>query len=132
MSGVAGMPLPDGHPDLKPCGTLAAYRRHLRDGLRGPQIDRACRQASLRSWEDRIADGYTRPPRGGQRTVHVAGAAGKALCGKRPRNATGDPAGATCRGCLAVLERHLAKLPEDRFAAALDRQAAARGQRRAA
>ena len=132
MSGVPGMPLPDGHPDLQPCGTLAAYRRHLRDGLRGPQIDRACRQASLRSWEDRIAAGYTRPPRTGQRTVHVAGAAGPALCGKRPRNATDDPAGATCKTCLAVLERHLAKLAEDRFAAVLARLAAARGQSRAA
>jgi hypothetical protein len=70
VSGVAGMPLPGGHPDLQPCGTLAAYRRHLRDGLRGTQIDRACRQAVARDWEDRAVAGYKRPRRRRQRSGH--------------------------------------------------------------
>lgn len=35
-----------GSDDLKPCGTTAAYRRHLR---RNEPIDEACRQANLRA-----------------------------------------------------------------------------------
>ena len=52
MSGVAGMPLPGWAPELRPCGTLAAYRRHLR---RGEPVDESCRQAVVRDWEDRGA-----------------------------------------------------------------------------
>lgn len=38
--------------DLRPCGTLAAYRRHQR---RGERIDTACRQANSRALADREA-----------------------------------------------------------------------------
>ena len=36
------------HPPekLKPCGTKAAYQRHIRAGLRGDAIDQACRRAN--------------------------------------------------------------------------------------
>jgi len=36
--------------DVRPCGTEAAYRRHLR---RGEDVDLACRQWRDRDWEDR-------------------------------------------------------------------------------
>jgi hypothetical protein len=38
--------------DVKPCGTSAAYRRHLRHGER---IDESCRQANVRDTADRKA-----------------------------------------------------------------------------
>lgn len=40
------------HADLKPCGTLAAYRRHLRHD---EQPCESCLQAGRRDWEDRSA-----------------------------------------------------------------------------
>ena len=52
MSGVAGMPLPGWAPELRPCGTLAAARRHYR--LDGPGWRcRTCRQAEQRGHQDR-------------------------------------------------------------------------------
>lgn len=36
---------PHPNPPPQPCGTEAAYRRHLREGLTNSQIDDACRQA---------------------------------------------------------------------------------------
>ena len=122
MSGVPGMPLPSWAPELEPCGTLAAYRRHLR---RGERIDESCRKASARSWQDRLAAGYERPPRKRPRLVHLAEGDGTALCGKRPKNATGNPAEATCKRCAAILRRHQAKLAPEKFDAVLGRQAAA-------
>ena len=56
MSGVPGMPLPGWAPELKPCGTPAAYRRHLR---RGETLCRSCRQAEQRRQQDRLRE---RPP----------------------------------------------------------------------
>lgn len=104
MSGVRGMPLPD--DELEPCGTLAAYRRHLR---RGDPVDRDCQQAVTRDWQDRVAAGWERPPRQYRKRVHLAGVGGAALCGKRARAAvTSDPGDATCRFCVAVLRRHRA------------------------
>jgi hypothetical protein len=38
--------------DLKPCGTIAAYRRHHR---RGELLDESCRQARARDKADRMA-----------------------------------------------------------------------------
>ena len=108
MSGVAGMRWGRDLPDdvLEPCGTLAAYRRHLR---RGDPVDRDCAQANARAWRGRAAAGYRRPSRAGRRQVHLAGAGAKSLCGRRPRSAmTGDPGEATCGHCAAVLRRHLA------------------------
>ena len=120
MSGVAGMPLPDW--DLEPCGTLAAYRRHLR---RGDPVDETCRQAVARSWHDRVAAGYQRPSRAGRHRWHLPGTGGKALCGGQPRLVTDLVHEATCQRCLAVLARHEAKVPEGRFGVVLARQAAA-------
>ena len=52
MSGVAGMPLTGWAPELRPCGTLAAARRHYR--LDGPGWRcRTCRQAEQRGNQDR-------------------------------------------------------------------------------
>jgi len=39
-------------PDVKPCGTLAACRRHYR---RGEKPCESCRQAEQRRWQDRRA-----------------------------------------------------------------------------
>lgn len=45
---------------LKPCGTTAAYMRHWRLGLRGNEIDAACREAHNRaSHKSRQAGGVT-------------------------------------------------------------------------
>ena len=52
MSGVAGMPLPGWVPELKPCGTLAAARRHYRQDGPGWRC-RSCRQAEQRGYQDR-------------------------------------------------------------------------------
>jgi hypothetical protein len=62
MAGVLGQPLPWWAPELKPCGTLAAYRRHQR---RGEKSCKTCRQAVARDWRDRRAAGKisTRQPR---------------------------------------------------------------------
>ena len=49
MSGVPGMPLPDWAPELRPCGTPAAARRHYR---RGEALCRSCKQAERRRWQD--------------------------------------------------------------------------------
>jgi hypothetical protein len=38
--------------DVKPCGTTAAYRRHLRHGERACE---SCLQAERRDWQDRSA-----------------------------------------------------------------------------
>ena len=38
--------------DVKPCGTVAAYRRHYR---RGEKKDQACKQAEARRKADREA-----------------------------------------------------------------------------
>ena len=104
MSGVPGMrhggPLPDGHPDLKPCGTRAAYRRHLRRGLRGPEIDEACRQAEARAWQDRVAAG--RAHRSRMARVHLAG---PGRCYREDVEMTADPAGVTCKHCAAGYRR---------------------------
>jgi len=98
VTGVPGMPLPGGHPDLAPCGTLAAYRRHLRDGLRGREIDRACRQAVNRDREDRAAAGWVRPSRA--RRVHQALRGGAAKCGRERVAVSPDPGEVTCLNCL--------------------------------
>ncbi len=42
---------------VKPCGTLAAYRRHLR---RGEPPCESCRQANSRANDDRDSDAYNR------------------------------------------------------------------------
>jgi len=105
VSGVRGMPLPD--DELAPCGTLAAYRRHLR---RGDPVDRDCRQAVVRDWQDRIAAGWKRPSRRYQARTHLAAAHGGAECGPRRIAAamTSDLGEVTCQRCLAVRCRHLA------------------------
>lgn len=93
MSGLPGMPLPGWAPELKPCGTLAAYRRHLR---RGDPIDEACRQAAARDWQDRYSAG-----RAGLRlySVHAARPGGEAACGRAHVTVTNDPGEVTCRNC---------------------------------
>jgi hypothetical protein len=124
VSGVAGMPLPGWAPELRPCGTLAAYRRHLR---RGEPVDESCRQAAVRDQQDRVAAGYARPSRAGRGRVHLGGGCAPAACGRKdPARVTGTPWRATCRSCLAVLRRHGAKLEREPFEAVLARQAAAR------
>lgn len=62
VSGVPGQPLPWWAPELQPCGTIAAARRHER---RGEDLCRSCRQARARDWADRKAAGLipTRRPR---------------------------------------------------------------------
>ena len=87
MSGVPGMPLPDVF--LAPCGTLAAYRRHLR---RGDPVDESCRQAVVRDWQDRVAAGLARR----QASVHLDG---PGRCYRRDVIVTGDPERVTCRAC---------------------------------
>jgi hypothetical protein len=97
-----------GLPDdmLEPCGTLAAYRRHLR---RGDPVDRDCRQAVTRGWHDRVAGGYVKPASSRHFRVHLALViSGTALCGRRLAAVTDDPGEVTCRHCAAVLRRHLA------------------------
>lgn len=96
MSGVLGMrhghPLPD--DVLEPCGTLAAYRRHLR---RGVIPDRDCRDAAARAWQDRLASGWRRPSRAVR--VHQAARGGTAACGRHEVAVTGDAALVTCLDC---------------------------------
>jgi hypothetical protein len=46
--------LPWWAPELRPCGTVAAYKRHQRRGER-PCL--SCRQAKARDWQDRKAAG---------------------------------------------------------------------------
>jgi hypothetical protein len=100
VSGVPGMRRGQGLPDwqLEPCGTPAAYRRHLRRGLRGSQIDESCRQANARAWQDKVAAGYKRPYRGAR--VHAATLTGRAACGD-PRQVavTDEPGLVTCVKC---------------------------------
>lgn len=104
MSGVPGMrhgrPLPDGHPELKPGGTRAAYRRHLRRGLRGLEIDEACRQAETRAWEDRVAAGQAQRSRLAR--VHLDG---PGRCYREDVKTTTDPAKVTCLHCAAGYRR---------------------------
>jgi hypothetical protein len=88
-----GQPLPD--DELEPCGTRAAYRRHLR---RGDPVDESCRQAEARAWQDRVADGYERPSRG--RRVHRALRFGMAKCGRGRVAVSSDPGEVTCLNCL--------------------------------
>jgi hypothetical protein len=111
VSGVAGMRRGRGLPDayLEPCGTLAAYRRHLR---RGDPVDESCRQAVVRDWQDRAAVGRARIP-----AVHLDG---PGRCYRRDVIVTGAPERVTCRTCLSGYRR----LPWVR--------AAARGRSRAA
>jgi hypothetical protein len=97
VTGVPGMPLPASHPDLAPCGTLAAYRRHLR---RGDPVDRACRQAVNRDREDRAAAGWVRPSRAS--SVHLAG---PGRCYREDVKTTEDPALVTCKHCLGGYRR---------------------------
>lgn len=99
MSGVKGMPLPDS--ELAPCGTLAAYRRHLR---RGTPVDEACRQAQARAYQDRVAAGWTRPSPQHAPSVHLAGWRGP-LCGCGRQRVTDVLHEVTCRNCLRVLRR---------------------------
>lgn len=96
MSGVAGMPLPDAW--LEPCGTLAAYRRHLR---RGDPVDESCRQAVVRDWQDRVASG--RVSRQRLARVHLAG--GPAKCYREDVAVTDDLGRVTCRACLGGYRR---------------------------
>jgi hypothetical protein len=109
LSGVRGMRHGQGLPDdeLEPCGTLAAYRRHL---CRGDPVDRDCQQAAARDWQDRVAAGWKRPPRPYRARTHLAAAGGAAECGPRRTAAavTGDLGEVTCKRCLAVRGRHLA------------------------
>ena len=93
MSGVLGQPLPSWAPELKPCGTPAAYKRHLR---RGEPVDESCRQAMARDWQDRVAVGLVRRSRG---RVHLASGPGKCYC--RDVAVTDDPEQVTCQHCLA-------------------------------
>jgi hypothetical protein len=87
------MPLPDS--ELTPCGTRAAYRRHLRRGLRGLEIDEACRQAEVRAWEDRVAAGQVARSRLAR--VHLDG---PGRCYREDVITTADPAKVTCLHCL--------------------------------
>lgn len=106
MSGVPGMPLPSWSPDLKPCGTPAAYRRHLR---RGEPVDESCRQAMTREWQERVASGWERAPRPRDPArVHLPGAGQPSLCGRaRSTSAVTEVLGdVTCANCVAVLARH--------------------------
>ena len=89
MSGVPGMPLPAWAPELKPCGTPAAYRRHLR---RGERVDEACRQAKNRDYQDRAPR-----IRRSRAAVHLDG---PGRCYRRDVIVTGDPERVTCRACL--------------------------------
>jgi hypothetical protein len=91
VSGVAGMPLPGWAPELRPCGTLAAYRRHLR---RGEPVDESCRQAAVRDQQDRVATGRIRRSRA---RVHLASGPGK--CYREDVIVTGDPGQVTCLHC---------------------------------
>lgn len=117
MSGVKGMRWGQGLPDseLRPCGTLAAYRRHLR---RGDPVDRDCRQAVDRDRQDRVAAGWQRPRRQYRRRVHLARRDGLAACGRARRGtpASGILAEVTCRHCLAILRRHQARGERSRAA----------------
>lgn len=101
MSGVPGMrrgrPLPSGHPELKPCGTRAAYRRHLR---RGDPIDEACRQAEVRAWQDRASAGKV--VRSRLARVHLDG---PGRCYREDVITTADPAKVTCLHCLSGYRR---------------------------
>jgi hypothetical protein len=110
VSGVRGMRWGQGLPDdeLEPCGTLAAYRRHLR---RGDPVDRDCREASVRHWHDRVAAGYVKPPGSRHLRVHLADGGVRAYCGRLAAAgaATADPGSATCVNCVAVHLRHVAK-----------------------
>lgn len=98
MSGVPGMrrgqPLPDG--ELEPCGTRAAYRRHLR---RGDPVDESCRQAEARAWQDRVAAGRVRRRLA---RVHLAG---PGRCYREGVITTADPALVTCLHCLGGYRR---------------------------
>ena len=91
MSGVAGMPLPGWAPELRPCGTLAAARRHYR--LDGPGWRcRSCRQAESRGYQDRPA---------------------------RPRIRTAPTAASLATGRLVREMRHAAGMTQRALAAAL-------------
>ena len=94
--------MPPGYrlPDwaLEPCGTLAAYRRHLR---RGELIDESCRQAVVRDWQDRAASGRVRR-RTRPAAVHLAG---PGRCYREGVAVTDDPALVTCKHCAAGYRR---------------------------
>ena len=86
MSGVAGMPLPGWAPELRPCGTLAAYRRHKR---RGEPVDEACRQEAAR-------DQQARRRRRRLARVHLDG---PGRCYREDVTVTADPGQVTCLHC---------------------------------
>jgi hypothetical protein len=92
VSGVAGMPLPGWAPELRPCGTPAAYRRHLR---RGEPVDESCRQAAARDWRDGAAGRRVRRRRRLSR-VHLDG---PGRCYREDVIITGDPERVTCLHC---------------------------------
>jgi hypothetical protein len=43
---------------LQPCGTRGAFMRHYREGLRGDEIDAACREANSAYARNRYANSY--------------------------------------------------------------------------
>lgn len=90
-----GQQLPDS--ELEPCGTRAAYRRHLR---RGDPVDEACRQAEARAWHDRVASGAV--SRRGPTRVHLEG---PGACYREGVITTPDPAKVTCLHCLGGYRR---------------------------